>query len=223
MTIKKENGMNKFFRGVYLWMFAGLLLSGVMAYLTATNPTMTNFVYNNLTLVIILELVVAIAFIFLRRKVSANTAKILFIIYSLTSGLTMSSIFLVYKLDSIIMVFFSAALLFGLLAAYGYYTNNDLTSFGRLLTFGLIAVLIMSVINLFIFNSTFGVVISVISVVVFLGLTAWDMQNLKRIYEYYSNDEEELNKCTIYGALDLYLDFINIFLHLLELFGNDKD
>ena len=223
MTIKKENGMNKFFRGVYLWMFAGLLLSGVMAYLTATNPTMTNFVYNNLTLVIILELVVAIAFIFLRRKVSANTAKILFIIYSLTSGLTMSSIFLVYKLDSIIMVFFSAALLFGLLAAYGYYTNNDLTSFGRLLTFGLIAVLIMSVINLFIFNSTFGVVISVISVVVFLGLTAWDMQNLKRIYEYYSNDEEELKKCTIYGALDLYLDFINIFLHLLELFGNDKD
>ena len=223
MVMEKDNGLSKFFSGVYLWMFIGLLVSGLVAYYTSVSLNMLNFVYKSYTLIIIAELVVVIAFSALRRKVSPLVAKILFLTYAALSGLTLSSIFLVYKIDSIGMVFLSSAIMFGLLALYGYTTKTDLTSFGKLLLFGLIAVIIMSIINIFVGNGTFGIIISIVSVVIFLGLTAWDMQKLKSIYNYYSSDENELAKFTIYGALDLYLDFINIFLQLLSLFGKRRD
>ena len=223
MVINSHNGMSKFFSKVYLWMFIGLLISGAVAYYTSVTPGVRGLVYGGFTFFIILELVVVIAFSALRKKVSPAVAKILFIIYSVVSGLTLSSIFLVYKLESIGMVFISAALMFGLLALYGFITKNDLSSFGKVLIFALLAIIIMSLINMFIGNSTFSIVISVISIVVFLGLTAWDMQALKAMYNYYASDEKELNKIAIYGALDLYLDFINIFLQLLNLFGKRRD
>lgn len=215
--------MNKFFNKVYLWMFIGLLLSGVTAYVTATNLEMLKFVYSNFLFIIILELVIVIAFSALRNKVSPKVAKILFVIYSIVSGLTLSSIFIVYKISSVGMVFLASAIMFGLMAIYGYITKQDLTTFGKMLIFALISIIIMSVINIFIGNGTFGIIISVISVAVFLGLTAWDMQNLKRIYNYYSNNSKMIDKMAIYGALDLYLDFINLFLRLLNLFGKENN
>ncbi len=215
--------MNKFFNKVYLWMFIGLLLSGVTAYVTATNLEMLKFVYSNFLFIIILELVIVIAFSALRNKVSPTVAKILFVIYSIVSGLTLSSIFIVYKISSVGMVFLASAIMFGLMAIYGYITKQDLTTFGKMLIFALISIIIMSVINIFIGNGTFGIIISVISVAVFLGLTAWDMQNLKRIYNYYSNNSKMIDKMAIYGALDLYLDFINLFLRLLNLFGKENN
>ncbi len=223
MVINSENGISKFFTKVYLWMFIGLLVSFGLAYYTSSNVNMIFFVSRNYYLIIIAELLVVIVFSFLKRKVSSLVAGILFIVYSALSGLTLSSIFIVYEIGSIGMVFLSAALMFGLLAAYGYITKNDLSSMGKVLLFALIAILIMSVINMFIYNSSFGVFISIVSIVVFLGLTAWDMQNLKAIYNYYASDDKALNKASIYGALDLYLDFINIFLQLLSLFGRRKD
>lgn len=223
MVIDSENKMSKFFSKVYLWMFIGLLVSGGIAYYTSVTPGVRGLVYSYFNLFLILELVVVIAFSALRKKVSPLVAKILFLVYAAISGLTLSSIFLVYKLDSIGMVFLSSALMFGLMAAYGYLTKTNLSSFGKVLIFALLAVIIMSLINMFIGNGTFGIVISVISIAVFLGLTAYDMQNLKSMYDYYANDENELNKVAIYGALDLYLDFINIFLRLLQLFGKNKD
>lgn len=221
--INDNNGMSKFFSKVYLWMFIGLLVSGGIAYYTSVSVPMIKFVYGNYTWIILTELLVVILFTFLRKKVSSGVAKLLFLLYSAISGLTLSSIFIAFKLSSIIMVFISAALMFGLLAIYGYVTKQDLSSLGKIMIFALIAVLIMSLINLFVMNSTFGAVVSVISIVVFLGLTAWDMQALKAMHNYYSNDEDELNKVAIYGALDLYLDFINIFLQLLQLFGKSND
>ncbi len=223
MVQYSDNKMSKFFSTVYLWMFIGLLVSGWVAYYTSVNMSMLRFVANNYFLIIILELVVVIAFTSLRKKVSPGVAKILFIVYSAVSGLTLSSIFLAFELKSIIMVFASAALMFALMSLYGYTTKQNLSSFGKMLIFALLAIIIMSFINMFVMNSTFGVIISVVSIVVFLGLTAWDMQMLKAMYSYYENDPEELNKVAIYGALDLYLDFINIFLHLLQLFGDSKD
>ncbi len=223
MVIDSENRMSKFFSKVYLWMFIGLLVSGGIAYYTSVTPGVRGLVYTYFNLFLILELVVVIAFSALRKKVSPLVAKVLFLVYAAISGLTLSSIFLVYKLDSIGMVFLSSALMFGLMAGYGYITKTNLSSFGKVLIFALLAVIIMSLINMFIGNGTFGIVISVISIVVFLGLTAYDMQNLKSMYDYYANDENELNKVAIYGALDLYLDFINIFLRLLQLFGKNKD
>lgn len=220
---KNENGISKFFTKVYLWMFIGLLLSTISSYFTFINPAMNSFVYNAFGLILMIELIVVITFSLLRRKVSPMGAKIMFIVYSIISGLTLSSIFIVYKLSSIITVFLSAAVMFGLLALYGYFTNQDLTSFGKLLIFGLLAVVIMSIINIFVTSQSFDITISIISIIIFLGLTAWDMQNLKKIYYYYENDYEALDKSAIYGALDLYLDFINIFLDLLRLFGKSRD
>lgn len=223
MIYDSNNKMSKFFSKVYMWMFIGLVISGVVAYYTSGSLNMLRFVSNNFLLICIVEIVVVIAFSALRNKVSPSVARLLFIVYSAISGLTLSSIFLVYKIESIGMVFLSSAIMFGLLAAYGYITKQDLSSFGKLLIFALIAVIIMSLINIFIGNSTFGIVISVISIVIFLGLTAWDMQMLKNIYRYYENDPVQLNKASVYGALNLYLDFINIFLELLSLFGKRKD
>ena len=223
MVINSENKMSKFFSKVYLWMFIGLLTSGVVAYYTAVTESMLYFVSKYFTFIIILELIVVIAFSALRRKVSPLVAKILFLVYSIISGITLSSIFLVYEIGSIGMVFLSSALMFGLLAVYGYVTKTSLTSLGKILLFALIAVVIMSIINMFIGNSSFSIFISIVSIVIFLGLTAYDMQKLKAVYNYYENDEAELSKASIYGALDLYLDFINIFLDLLRLFGKSRD
>lgn len=223
MVINSENKMSKFFSKVYLWMFIGLLTSGVVAYYTAVTESMLYFVSKYFTFIIILELIVVIAFTALRRKVSPLVAKILFLVYSIISGITLSSIFLVYEIGSIGMVFLSSALMFGLLAIYGYVTKTSLTSLGKILLFALIAVVIMSIINMFIGNSSFSIFISIVSIVIFLGLTAYDMQKLKAVYNYYENDEAELSKASIYGALDLYLDFINIFLDLLRLFGKSRD
>lgn len=223
MIIENDNGKSRFFSGVYLWMFIGLALSGAVAYFTSITPAMINFVTNSIFAIIILELIVVIAFSALRNKISSTVAKILFVVYSMISGLTLSSIFLYYKIGSIGITFLSSALLFGMMALYGYFTNQDLSSFGRLLIFGLIAVIIMSIVNMFVLNSSLGLITSVISIVVFLGLTAWDMQKLRSMYDYYSGNKEELNKAAIYGALDLYLDFVNVFLDLLRLFGKNKD
>ena len=223
MVINSNEKMSRFFSKVYLWMFIGLLISGGVAYFTSINKAMLGIVYGAYPIFIIAELIVVIAFTALRRKVSPEVAKILFIVYAALSGLTLSSIFLVYKIGSIGMVFLSSAIMFGLLAIYGYTTNTNLSSFGKILIFGLIATIIMSIINIFTNNGTFGIIISVISILIFLGLTAYDMQKLKQIYNYYENDEKELSKASIYGALDLYLDFINIFLNLLRMFGNKKN
>ena len=196
--MKSNEKITSFFTKVFLWMFIGLLFSGITAYYTAKTPSMINFVSSYFMFIILLELVVVIVFSFLRKKVSPSVAKILFIIYSVISGLTLSSIFIVYKLNSILFVFLASALLFGLLALYGYVTKQDLTSFGKLMFFGLIAVIIMSIINMFVTNSVFGIVVSIISIIVFLGLTAWDMKKLKSLYYEYENDEDELDKVAIY-------------------------
>lgn len=223
MVINSENGISKFFSKVYLWMFIGLLISGGVAYYTSVTPSMIRMVYSSFNLILIIELIVVIAFSALRNKVSPLVAKILFITYSAISGLTLSSIFLVYKIESVGLVFLSAAVMFGLLALYGYITKQDLSSLGKILIFALLAIVVMSLINIFVGNESFNIFISIVSVVIFLGLTAWDMQALKAMYNYYSSDERELGKMAIYGALDLYLDFINIFLSLLNLFGKSRD
>lgn len=223
MVINSENGISKFFSKVYLWMFIGLLISGGVAYYTSVTPSMIRMVYSSFSLILIIELIVVIAFSALRNKVSPLVAKILFITYSAISGLTLSSIFLVYKIESVGLVFLSAAVMFGLLALYGYITKQDLSSLGKILIFALLAIVVMSLINIFVGNESFNIFISIVSVVIFLGLTAWDMQALKAMYNYYSSDERELGKMAIYGALDLYLDFINIFLSLLNLFGKSRD
>lgn len=148
---------------------------------------------------------------------------LLFIVYSGITGITLSFVLLTYAASSVFGCFASAAAMFGVMAFMGYTTNKDLTSFGRIMTMGLIGIVIASVINMFLGNSTMDYIISFIGVLVFTGLTAYDVQKIKRIGEGFDENgqvlEGDVKKFAIMGALTLYLDFINLFLMLLRLFG----
>ena len=217
-----DRRMQSFFTKVYTWMFIGLLVSGSVAYITSINTALFSILVSGFWFIIIAELGLVIAISALIKKISPTVAKVLYLLYSAVNGFTLASIFMVYKLDSIVFVFLSTAILFAALALYGYTTKNDLTGFGKILLAGLIAIIIMSIVNIFTGGNTLGVIISIISVVIFSGLTAYDMQKLKNLYNYYASDDTMVDRIAIYGALDLYLDFINIFIKLLRLFGKRK-
>ena len=178
-------------------------------------------VFNGIGYIIFIVLELALVIFLSARifKMQPTTAKICFLLYSFVSGLTFSSIFVVYEITSIMYVFLIASVVFGILSLIGYTTKIDLTKLGNFCLFGLIAVIIVSIINIFISNSTLDLIISIVGLVLFLGITAYDIQKIKRL----ETSGLPLNNLAIYGALELYLDFINIFLHLLDLLGRDRD
>ena len=142
----------------------------------------------------------------------------MFILYSIISGLTFSSIFVYYELTAIIYIFLATAVVFGILALLGYTTKIDLTKMGTYFFIGLLGAILVTVINVFLGNPTIDLVVSIVCLILFIGITMYDVQKLKRL----ADSELPQDNLAIYGALDLYLDFINIFLHLLELFGRDN-
>jgi uncharacterized protein len=153
---------------------------------------------------------------------NAITAMILFVLYSVLTGLTLSVIFLVYELGSIVSIFGIASLIFAAMSIYGYTTKKDLTGIGTIAIFGLIGIIIAGIVNIFLQNSVFQTIISIIGVIVFIALTAYDTQKIKSMNIIGNERTEEDTKEAIIGALTLYLDFINLFLKLLSLFGSRK-
>lgn len=151
---------------------------------------------------------------------SKNTARIMFIIYSFVSGLTFSSIFITYSIASIIYVFLIASVIFLVFGLIGYFTKLDLTKLGTYLMMALFAIIVCVIINLFLNNNTFDLTITIISILIFVGFTAYDVQKIKRLSVDSTIPEDNLS---IIGALNLYLDYINIFLDLLRLFGSSRD
>lgn len=209
--------MNKLISKSFFWMFIGLLVTFITGYVVCLNEqalalTLSGFYF----ILIIVQLI--LVFVLSRNlfKMKPATAKILFIIYSMVTGLTFASIFVVYEISSIIMVFILAALLFGMMGLIGYYTKIDLSKFSSYLLFGVIGVILSSIINIFWINDTFTTIICIVSILVFLGLTAYDIQKIKKI-------NMDSDNAAIYGALELYLDFINIFLDLLRLLARNRD
>jgi FtsH-binding integral membrane protein len=166
-----------------------------------------------------------LAFVFLfsymADSMSSSTARTMLYVFAALMGLSLSSIFLIFKLGSIANVFFISAATFGATALYGYTTKRDLSSMGSFLMMGAIGLMIAGVVNLFLQSSVMAFAISVIGVLIFVGFTAYDMQDIKEKY-YELNDDEEIRKAGIFGALNLYLDFINIFVNLLQLLGDRK-
>ena len=150
-------------------------------------------------------------------KMKATTAKVLFLLYSFVSGLTFSSIFIYFEITSIMFVFLVTAIVFGAFGLIGYFTDIDLSKLSTFLLMGLFGIIIATILNLFLGNSTFDLIITIISIVIFLAYTAYDVQKLK----YMSGSSDDA--VAIYGALQLYLDFINIFLDLLSIIGDSKD
>ena len=211
---------NKIFSKVFMWMFIGLAITFGVGYYVSLNENMLINIFQNYYLVfIIAELAVVLILSARIRKIQPLTAKILFCAYSFLTGLTFSSIFVIYSITSIVYVFGITALIFLIFALIGYFTNIDLSKFGVYLFMALVGVIICSLINLFVGSEKFDLGITIVCLLVFIAYIAYDIQVIKR--NLYSIPEED--NLAIYGALQLYLDFINIFLRLLRFFGSRKN
>lgn len=213
-------------RKVYLWMTMALVITGLCAWGTATSPAMVQLVFGNRAAIWVL-LIAEIGLVFYTtariNRLSLTTATTLFIIYSALNGVTLSSIFMVYAMTSIAKVFFITAGTFGVMALYGSVTKTDLTKFGNLFLMLLLGLIIASVANFFIKSNGFDLILSYIGVVLFVGLTAWDSQQIKRALSMQAGLDETAQKVALLGALELYLDFINLFLYLLRIFGRSDN
>ncbi len=216
-----DAGLRAYMLRVYNYMTAGLALTGIVAYLTASSETMVQAIFGTpLMWVVVIAPVALVFFISFRiHKMSFAAAQTTFWIYAGLNGLAFASIFLVYTDTSIARVFFITAGMFAGMSLYGYTTKRDLSGFGSFLMMGLIGVIIASVVNIFLVSSAMSFAISVIGVLVFTGLTAYDTQKIKEWY-IEGDDGETAGKKAIMGALNLYLDFINLFLMMLRLLGN---
>ena len=211
---------NKLLSKTFLWMFLGLLVTFATGYAVSSNPVMIENVFGGMFYIfIILELVLVLVLSARVMKMSPIGAKICFLLYSFVSGLTFSSIFIVYNLTSITSVFLISALVFGVMALIGYTTKVDLTKVGFYLMMALIGAIIVMIVNIFLNNPMVDTFISIVCLVIFIGITAYDVQKIKAL----ENSGLPEDNLAIYGALDLYLDFINIFLHLLQFFGKSDD
>ncbi len=221
---QSEVMVNSFIRSVYNWMGLGLALTGLVAYFTAHSQTMVQLIFGNSFLffgLIIAELIL-VFFISARiNRMSASTATALFLVYSILNGLTISFIFLVYSQSSIASTFFICAATFAACSIYGYVTKKDLTSLGGFMFMGLIGIIIATLVNLFIQSSAMSMIISYLGVFIFIGLTAYDTQRLKNmaLSQPAGLEAGVIRKGAIMGALSLYLDFINMFLFMLHIFG----
>ncbi len=217
--------LQSFLQRTYAWMFGGLLVSGITAIAVASSSVIEMFILNpGILFVLFLAQIGMVIFLSARiLHLNPSTAGFLFIVYSFLNGLTLSLIFLVYTSASIQNVFFTAAALFAATSFYGYTTKKDLTSVGSFFMMGLFGIVIAMIINLFIASSALDFAISLIGVVIFVGLSAYDTQKLKNIFYELSDNNEALSRMAVLGALTLYLDFINLFLFLLRLFGSRRN
>jgi FtsH-binding integral membrane protein len=218
--------VNEFMHRVYAWMAGGLGLSGLVAWLVVNNPTILNFLFKH-QLVLILLFLVQLGLIFFLshavRTMKTGAAAFAFLTYAALNGLVLSSIFLVYTTSSIVTTFFVAAGMFLAMALYGYFTNKDLSSMGSYLFMGLVGLILASLANLFFKSGHLSFVISVAGVFIFTLLTAYDVQSIKKLAQELAGTGMPLNGIAISGALTLYLDFINLFIYLLNLFGKRKN
>lgn len=220
--------VNAFIQSVYNWMAVGLGLTGVTAFFVANSPAMMQLIFGNRLLffgLIISELVLVFYLSARVGKMQASTATGIFVLYAVLNGLTLSIIFLAYTASSIASTFFICAATFLACSIYGMMTKRDLTSMGGFLMMGLIGIIIASVVNMFVQSSGMAMVISYIGVLVFVGLTAYDTQKLKEMAMTQPDglDAAVVRKGAIIGALSLYLDFINLFLMLLRIFGGNRE
>ncbi len=205
-----------------VYMSAGVGLTGVIAYLVAQNETLMMTIFGTpLAWVVVLS---PLAFVFVLsfgiNKLSASTARILFFVYAATLGLSLSAIFWMYSMPSIARIFFITMIAFSALSMWGYTTKKDLSGFGTFLFMGLIGIIIASIVNIFMGSSMMEFVISVAGLLIFAGLTAYDNQKIKHMYYEVQGSTEATAKAAVMGSLALYLDFINMFLFLLRLFGS---
>ncbi len=219
-----DQGLKDYMVRVYCNMSLGLLLTALIAFAVSRSPELLQVLFGSPLRWVVAFAPLGIVF-FLGAKINSmksDTARVLFFVYSALVGIAISSIFPMYKDASIAKIFFIASSIFGGMSLYGYTTKKDLTSMGNFLIMGVWGLIIASVINMIFPSSAMSMALSVLAVFIFTGLTAYDTQKIKEIY--YSGDSSEIsNKKAILGSLSLYIDFLNIFLSLLRLFGERRD
>ena len=213
-------------RKVYTWMTLALVLTGLTAYGVATSPGIMMALYSNSALMwglVIAEFALVIGISAAINRLSLATATLMFVAYSVINGAMLSSIFMIYTAASIASVFFITAATFAVMALIGYTTKTDLTSVGKLLFMALIGLVIATIVNMFIGSSTLTMICSYVGVLIFVGLTAYDSQKIKNMLMQATDAGESSQKLALLGALTLYLDFINLFIYLLRIFGDRRD
>jgi uncharacterized protein len=219
-TQEIDQGLRSYMLKVYNYMGSALALSGIVAFAVATTPALQQVIFGSGLVWLFILAPIGLVF-FLSAKIAtmkSSTAQTVFWIFAGLMGISLSSILLQYTGASVARVFFITAGTFGAMSLYGYTTKKDLTKFGSLLMMGLIGIIIASVVNIFLASSALHFAISVIGVLVFVGLTAYDTQKIRQMY-LEADSSEVSNKKAIMGALTLYLDFINLFIMLMHLFG----
>ena len=230
----EQTQVKNFMANVFAYMFMALGVSALFAYLFSTNLELMQYLVSStgrgLNALGYIVMFAPLGFVLLMsfgyQKLSAPVLVLLFVIYSALNGISFSFILLSYTSGTVLACFLSAAAMFGIMAFMGYTTKHDLTKFGRILFMGLIGIIVASLINLFMGSSSLDYLISFLGVMIFTGLTAYDVQKLKNIgagIQYADVPATEVKKISILGALNLYLDFINLFLFLLRLFGGRRN
>ena len=227
-TMTREQGLSMstafpvLMRKVYVWMTLALVITGATAYGVATSPGIQMALFSNQLLfwgLVIAEFALVIGISAAINRLSLTTATLMFILYSVINGAMLSSIFLIYTMSSIASVFFITAGTFGVMALIGYTTKKDLTSMGRILFMALIGIIIATVVNIFLKSSGLQMIVSYLGVLIFVGLTAYDSQKIKNMLQMAPDASEASQKLALLGALTLYLDFVNLFIYLLRIFG----
>ena len=220
---KSIDPLYKFTAKTFLWMFIGLAITAATAfYMVATG--LVYAVVLNRWMPIALGIATLVMVVFISRRIyqlPAKVAKMLFVVYAVLTGVTFSSLGFIYDITTIYWAFGFTALMFGCLAGIGYTTKKDLTSFGPLMVVGLIMLIVFSLIGIFVNLPAVDFAISIIGVILFLGITIYDTQKMKNTYYHYQNDEVMLEKLSTFFALELYLDFINLFIYLLRIMGRN--
>jgi FtsH-binding integral membrane protein len=217
-----DMGLRNYLLGVFSNMSIALVISGIVSAWIGLSPDLAQYIWGSPLkwVAIFAPLGLALIFGFVIDKIDSSAAKMFLWVFAATMGLSLSSIFLIFKLGSIFQVFFISAATFGSMALWGYTTKRDLSSMGSFLMMGLIGLLIAGLVNIFLQSSILTLAISAIGVLIFTLLTAYDMQTIKQTY--YESYGDEREKAGVIGALNLYLDFINIFVNLLQLLGEKK-
>lgn len=209
---------NEFLSKVFRWFGLGLLVTFLVAYYVSTNLYLLSLIFSGAgyIIIILLELGLAVWLSTRIRKMQSGTAKALYLGYSALTGLTLSSVFIVYELTSIIWIFLASALVFGIFSLLGKSEKIDLSHYGVYLFIALLGAIILEIINIFLMNQTLDIILCVFVLGIFVSYVAYDIQKILRYYE-------ETDNMAVIGAFNLYLDFINIFLRLLRLFGKERD
>lgn len=230
MQINDADASRKFLANVFLWMFVALGVSAICAYLFASDASLYAMLRDPETgrstglgtIVMFAPLAFILLISFGFNRLSYGVLAVLFVVYAIVMGVSLSYILQAYEVGSVLGVFITSSLLFGVMAVAGYTTHQDLTKFGSLMIMGLIGIIIASLVNMFLHSSGLNMIISYVGVAVFVGLTAYDVQKLKRIGAGLEYGDASAQKMALMGGLTLYLDFVNLFIMLLRVFGRRR-